>query len=492
MKKEVLESETINEIGSISGDIYLTLGINMYQYKHETIVEADVESTFAWFEHEGSFRRLMPPWEVAEEVRADESLEVGSQRIFRFPMGPIKMTWVAEHTGYEPPHFFSDKMVKGPFWSWSHDHHLVEDNGVTKVVDEVTYQVPFGPLGNLADRVLGGRLVRKRLAQMFTARELRLQRDMAQHAKFSEIRRKRILVAGSSGMIGTQLVAFLDTGGHDVWRLVRSPVKEGAKELQWDPSAGILDGSKLEGFDAIIHLGGEGIGDKRWSKKRKKMIRDSRVDSTSLLSEVISNLSQKPEVFILASAIGWYGDRGDEKLDEGSDSGEGFLPSICEDWEAAASQVKDLGIRTIFLRSGIVLSGTGGALGKMLMPFKIGAGGPIGGGKQWMSWISLDDEIYAIHHLLMSGRSHGVYNLTAPRPTRQKTFAKTLGKVLGRPTFAPLPVFIVRILFGEMGVKLTLESQKALPTRLIEDGYEFLHPNLEVALTDTLGAWRDI
>jgi len=464
----------------------------MYHYKHETIVEADAESTFAWFEHEGSFRRLMPPWEVAEEVRADESLEVGSQRVFRFPMGPIKMTWVAEHTGYEPPRFFSDKMVRGPFWSWSHDHHLIEDNGTTKVVDEVTYQVPFGPLGNLADRVLGGRLVRRRISQMFTARELRLQRDLAQHAKFSEVPRKRILVVGSSGIIGTQLVAFLDTGGHDVWRLVRRSVKEGAKEMRWEPSSGVLERSKLEGFDAIIHLGGEGIGDKRWSRKRKKMIRDSRVDSTSLLSEAVSNLRQKPEVFILASAIGWYGDRGDEELDEGSHSGEGFLPSVCVDWESAASMVRESEVRTIFLRSGIVLSGTGGALGKMLLPFKMGAGGPMGGGRQWMSWISLDDEIYAIHHLLMNVESDGVYNLTAPNPSRQKKFAKTLGKVLRRPAFAPLPAFVVKVLFGEMGVKLTLESQKVIPTRLVQEGYEFLHPNLEVALTDTLGAWRGL
>ena len=327
---------------------------------------------------------------------------------------------------------------------------------------------------------------------MFTARELRLQRDMAQHAKFSEVGRKRILIAGSSGMIGTQLVAFLDTGDHDVWRLVRRPVKDNAKELQWDPSTGELDGSILEGFDAIIHLGGAGIGDKRWSKKRKKMVRDSRVDSTSLMSSAISKLSKKPEVFILASAIGWYGDRGDEELDEESGHGDGFLPRICEEWEAAAAPAGDSGVRTVFLRSGIVLSGTGGALGKMLLPFKMGAGGPMAGGKQWMSWISLDDEIYAIHHLLMNGGSKGVYNLTAPNPSRQKGFAKTLGRVLGRPAFAPLPGFVVRILFGEMGVKLTLESQKVLPNRLLEEGFEFLHPELEGALTDTLGAWRDL
>lgn len=327
---------------------------------------------------------------------------------------------------------------------------------------------------------------------MFTARELRLQRDMAQHAKFSDVGRKRILIAGSSGMIGTQLVAFLDTGDHEVWRLVRRPVKDDANELQWDPSSGVMDEGLLEGFDAIIHLGGEGIGDKRWSKKRKKMIRDSRVESTEVLSSAISKMSQKPEVFILASAIGWYGDRGDEQLNEESEQGEGFLPSICKEWEAAASDARDSGVRTVFLRSGIVLSGTGGALGKMLLPFKMGAGGPMAGGKQWMSWISLDDEIYAIHHLLMSSDSQGVYNLTAPNPSTQKGFAKALGKVLRRPAFAPLPGFVVRILFGEMGVTLTLESQKVLPNRLMEEGYEFLHPDLEGALTDTLGAWRDL
>ena len=175
-------------------------------------------------------------------------------------------------------------------------------------------------------------------------------------------------------------------------------------------------------------------------------------------------------------------------MSEKSAIGEGFLPEVCSDWESASADVPSE-VRTVYLRSGIVLSGTGGALGKMLLPFKMGAGGPMGNGKQWMSWISLDDEIYAIHHLLMETGSKGVYNLTAPNPVRQKGFAKTLGRVLRRPAFAPLPRFVIKILFGEMGVKLTLESQKVLPNRLLEEGYEFLHPELEPALQDTLGLW---
>jgi|TARA_B110001454_G_C12710488_1_gene430512 uncharacterized protein (TIGR01777 family) len=464
----------------------------LYKYEHTTTVDADIDSTFAWFEHEGSFRRLMPPWEVAEEVRADETLEVGSQRVFRFPMGPVKMTWIAEHTAYEPPHHFADTMVKGPFWSWNHNHNLTHSNGTTTVVDDVTYQVPFGPLGNLADTVLGGMLVRGRISRMFKARELRLQRDLGRHAKFSHLPRKRILVAGSSGMIGTQLVAFLDTGGHEVWKLVRRQAKEGANEISWNPDKGHLDSSIIEGFDVIIHLGGVGIGDKRWSKRRKQAIRDTRVNSTTLLSKTIASLENKPEVFVLASAIGWYGNRGDEELTEKSTSGEGFLPDVCTEWEAAAEAVEDAGIRTVYLRTGIVLTATGGALGKMLLPFKLGAGGPMGGGKQWMSWVSLDDQIYAIHHLVMNGDSSGAYNVTAPNPERQKNFARTLGRVLRRPAFVPLPGLVIRMIFGEMGEKLTLESQRVLPIRLQKAGYDFVHEDLESGLRDSLGMWRSI
>ena len=465
----------------------------MYNYTHETVVEADVESTFDWFEHEGSFRRLMPPWEVAEEVRADDSLEVGSQRILRFPAPGLpffKMTWVAEHTSYDPPNYFEDKMVKGPFWFWSHKHKLTENEGKTTVIDEVTYQVPFWSFGNFVDRLLGGMLVRSRISKMFKARELRLKRDIKQHSKFRHLPRKKILVAGSSGLIGTQLVAFLDTGGHDVWRLVRRPVKDGSKELSWKPDKGILNSDDIEGFDVIIHLGGAGIGDKRWNKKRKALIINSRKDSTTLLSDTMSKLENKPEAFIVASAIGYYGNRGDEKLTEESKPGEGFLTDTVIQWESYANSARDAGIRVINTRNGIVLSATGGALGRMILPWKMGGGGPLAGGKQWMSWISLDDEIYAINHLMMNEDCEGAYNLTAPNPCMQKIFSKTLGRVLRRPAFAPIPGFAMKILFGELAGPLLIEGQRVLPRKLEKSGYEFLHKDLESALRDSLGIWR--
>jgi len=464
-------------------------------YKHETVVNADIDTTFAWFEHEGSFRRLMPPWEVAQEVRADDSLEVGSQRVFKFPApgAPfINLTWVAEHTGYDKPNYFADTMVKGPFWKWDHDHYLKEENGVTTVVDDVTYSVPFGPLGMLVDKVLGGSLVTGRISSMFKAREFRLKRDLDNHAKFLDMPRKKILVVGSSGLIGTQLVAFLDTGNHEVWRLVRRVADSNKNEISWNPDKGEINAKELEGFDVVIHLGGVGIGDKRWSKKRKAAIRDSRVNSTELLSKTLASLEDKPDLFMMASAIGYYGNRGDEELDESSTSGEDgyFLTDVCKAWENSANPAKDAGIRTVHMRTGIVISAVGGALGKMLLPAKMGGGGPIGSGKQWMSWISMDDQIYSMYHLMMSEGVSGEYNLTAPNPVRQKQFAKDLGRVLRRPAFAPLPGFMMKIMFGEMGARLTLDSQRVLPKNLQESGYEFIHTDLQSALSDSLGKWR--
>ena len=464
-------------------------------YKHETVVNADIDTTFAWFEHEGSFRRLMPPWEVAQEVRADDSLEVGSQRVFKFPApgAPfINLTWVAEHTGYDKPNYFADTMVKGPFWKWDHDHYLKEENGVTTVVDDVTYSVPFGPLGMLVDKVLGGSLVTGRISSMFKAREFRLKRDLDNHAKFLDMPRKKILVVGSSGLIGTQLVAFLDTGNHEVWRLVRRVADSNKNEISWNPDKGEINAKELEGFDVVIHLGGVGIGDKRWSKKRKAAIRESRVNSTELLSKTLASLEDKPDLFMMASAIGYYGNRGDEELDESSTSGEDgyFLTDVCKAWENSANPAKDAGIRTVHMRTGIVISAVGGALGKMLLPAKMGGGGPIGSGKQWMSWISMDDQIYSMYHLMMSEGVSGEYNLTAPNPVRQKQFAKSLGRVLRRPAFVPLPGFMMKIMFGEMGARLTLDSQRVLPKNLQESGYEFIHTDLQSALSDSLGKWR--
>ncbi len=457
----------------------------MYKFEHETVVDENIDKTFSWFEHEGSFRRLMPPWEVTTEIKADKTIHKGAIRIFKFPFGPLKMKWIAKHTIYNPPNQFKDIMLKGPFKKWEHEHNFKSKGDCTIVTDSVKYQVPLGSLGYF----FAGRSIRKRIKRMFISRELRLIRDLKQHSHFNSKRRKKILIAGSSGMIGTQLCAFLDTGGHDVWRLVRREIDSESNEIFWDPENNLINAEEIEGFDAIIHLGGAGIGDKRWTKKRKNLIQDSRKLSTLLLSKTISELKQKPEVFLVASAIGFYGNRGDEELTEKSSPGSGFLTETTLNWESYTEAAKNSGIRVINIRTGIVLSATGGALKRMLLPWKVGAGGSIGGGKQWMSWISLDDHIYAINHLIMNEKCNGVFNLTSPNPVRQKTFSKTLGKVLRRPAFAPIPKFPMKILFGELANPLLFEGQKVIPEKILDSGFTFTHESLENALRDCLGRW---
>ncbi|MEY2886535.1 MAG: hypothetical protein RJB40_1390 [Actinomycetota bacterium] len=294
----------------------------------------------------------------------------------------------------------------------------------------------------------------------------------------------KIVISGASGLIGTQLVAKLSTSGHEVVRLVRRSPKAG--EIQWNPKSGSLDASALEGVDAVIHLSGAGIGDKRWSDGYRKEILDSRTDTTALLAKTIASLSRKPSVFLSGSAIGIYGARNDEQLTEVSTHGTGFLAEVCEQWEAAAKPAVDAGIRTVYLRTGIVLSPKGGALKKLLPLFKLGVGGKFGNGKQWQSWISIDDEIGAIEYLLTANVS-GAVNLTAPNPVTNAEFTKVLASVLKRPAIVPVPTFAPKILLGgELADALLFTGQRVIPAALNASGYSFKHTTLESALRSLL------
>jgi len=294
----------------------------------------------------------------------------------------------------------------------------------------------------------------------------------------------KIVVSGASGLIGTQLVAKLSSSGHEVVRLVRRSPKSG--EIQWNPKSGMLDATALEGADAVIHLSGAGIGDKRWTDGYRKEILDSRTATTALLAKTMASLSRKPSVFLSGSAIGIYGARNDEQLTEVSTHGTGFLAEVCEQWEAAAKPAVDAGIRTVYLRTGIVLSPKGGALKKLLPLFKLGVGGKFGNGKQWQSWISIDDEIGAIEHLLTANVS-GAVNLTAPNPVTNAEFTKVLASVLKRPAIVPVPTFAPKILLGgELADALLFTGQRVIPAALNASGYMFKHTTLESAFRSLL------
>jgi uncharacterized protein (TIGR01777 family) len=297
----------------------------------------------------------------------------------------------------------------------------------------------------------------------------------------------RVLVSGASGFIGTALLPTLKNSGAQIVRLSRSGSTAPSHDeqmIQWDP-AQPLAAETVSGFDAVVHLAGESIAG-RWTDEKKKKIRDSRVIGTRNLAQALAQTRRKPQLFICGSAIGYYGDRGDELLNESSKAGRGFLPDICREWEASTQPAIDAGIPTVHLRTGIVLSANGGALAKMLTPFKLGAGGRIGSGRQWMSWIDLQDMVGAIHHMLKNDLSHGPVNMVAPKPVTNAEFTNTLASVLSRPAIFPMPAFAVKLAFGEMGEALLLGSQRVEPTKLVTGGYPFRFKTLRDSVENIL------
>lgn len=297
-----------------------------------------------------------------------------------------------------------------------------------------------------------------------------------------------VLVSGASGLIGTALCRSLRADGHRVVELVRRPAAGEPEAVEWDPMGGRLDPAALEGLDAVVHLAGAGIGDKRWSEERKRVVLESRTKGTALLAEALASLDRKPGVLVSGSAIGYYGDRGDEVVTEAAPPGPTFISRICVEWEAAAAPAVEAGIRTAFIRTGIVLAPEGGAFGKLVPLVKLGLGGKMGGGREWWSWISLDDEVRAIRHLI-DHEVHGPVNLTAPHPERNADVTRALGAALHRPTFLTVPSFGPRLLLGrELADSLLFMSQRVAPTVLVEDGFEFRHPRLDAALPEVLAS----
>ena len=294
----------------------------------------------------------------------------------------------------------------------------------------------------------------------------------------------KILISGSHGLVGTSLIKLISPD-HEVYRLVRH-YAESDSEIEWSPDRYSIALARLEGFDAVVHLAGESIAEGRWTEEKKKRIRESRVKGTRLLGDALANLTNPPKTFVCASAIGYYGDRGDEVLTEKSDPGKDFLSEVCVEWEKATALATEKGIRVVNCRLGIVLDKDGGALAKMLPPFRMGVGGKIGSGKQWMSWIALDDVIGGIKFVIANDAIKGPVNFVAPAPVTNAVFTKTLGKILSRPTIFPIPAFGVRLLFGEMADALLLSSQRVESAVLQNGGYLFKYPVLEGALAHTL------
>lgn len=295
----------------------------------------------------------------------------------------------------------------------------------------------------------------------------------------------KVLITGATGLVGKELQRSFADKGYEMLLASRSEPKDD-QHIQWSVEGGFTDPEKLEGTDIVVHLAGENVSGLRWTDEKKKAIRESRVLGTRNVVDAISKLKHKPKVFVASSAIGFYGERGDEEVNESSAAGDNFLAGVCKEWEAESRRAEDAGIRTVLLRTGIVLSKDGGALGTMLTPFKLGVGGVVGSGKQWMSWISMEDEIAVINFVIENENIRGAVNAVGPNPVTNEEFTKTLGEVLYRPTFIPLPEFAVSMIFGEMGDALLLASTKVLPKRLEDARFEFSYPDLKAAIENAV------
>lgn len=493
------------------------------------------ERLFAYHQAPGALERLIPPWEKVRLESSDRSLEPGSRVVLRTNLGPIPLRWVAEHGAYDPPRRFEDSQLSGPFAHWHHVHRFEPasmEDGSRKAVssvtvggaadrmggaresalfDEVDYRLPGGWLGS----AVAGGWVRRQLESMFRYRHRVTRDDLSLFERY-RLPPLTVAVSGATGLVGSQLCGLLGLAGHQVIRLVRDPsqASDDARSLRtltadresscisttggmadaksprvavWSSSA---EAARLNGIDAVVHLAGKSIGEGRWSAATKREIAESRVWPTRQLCESLARLPQPPQALLCASAIGIYGNRGDEWMDESSAPGHDFLADVGTAWEDACQPAVEAGIRVVHLRFGIVLSPRGGALAKLLLPFKLGLGGRLGSGRQWWSWIGIDDAISAIYHCLATPQLNGPVNLVTPHPATNAEFTRALGQVLRRPALLPAPAFALRLALGEMADALLLSSTRVRPNRLQETGFVFRDSDLVNCLSHLLGRSR--
>ena len=474
-----------------------------------------------WHFAPGAFERLSPPWQDVTLVHQDRPIVDGSKAEVVLKKGPIRSRWLVRHTDVRPGHSFRDEQVSGPFAAWRHRHEFGPGEDVSspagsrvgehrgggtesrrtedrptesrlaesRLTDEVTYRLPLEPLS----RWIAGGFVEGELRRLFRHRHELTRRDLERHSQFPDTK-LRVAITGGTGLVGSQLAAYLSTAGHEVSLLERRGGSSGppwAGSIEWSIREETIDAAALEGVDAVVHLAGAPIA-VRWTDDAKRAIRDSRVNGTSFLARTLAGLDRPPKVVVSTSAVGFYGRGIDDQLRvESSPAGTGFLADVAQEWEAAADPLRERGIRVVHPRLGVVLSPKGGALAKMLPAFQFGAGGPIGSGRQWFPWISLEDVLGALEFAIHRDDLHGPVNFVAPECVRQAEFASVLGKVLRRPSFAPLPAFVVRTLFGGMADEALLSGVPVVPQSLEESGFTFQHRSLEAALRDELGRWTD-
>lgn len=436
---------------------------------------------FAWHEREGAFERLAPPWRTVRVVERSGGIRDGARVTLDlgFPAG----RWRLEHHGYVAGRAFHDRQLSGPFARYSHAHRFLTEGEGCVLEDHLDWRLPGAPLSAPADA-----FVRHEFSRLFAWRHRVTLDDLERAA--SRATSLAIAVTGASGFLGRELCAYLATQGHRVHRLVRGRAA-GSDEIAWDPARGELDPRTLSGLDAVVHLAGAGIAEQPWTPARKRELVESRVRSTGTLARALAACTNGPRVLVSASAVGYYGDRGDEALEESSPSGRGFLAELARTWEGAAEPAVRAGVRVVHPRIGIVLWPRGGALEKLVPPFRFGVGGPLGDGRAWWSWIGLHDLLDALLFAAETQAVEGPFHAVAPGAVRQGELARALGHALSRPALVPAPAFALRALLGrEKADEMLLASQRLRPDALLRAGFRFRDPELAPLLARLYGSPR--
>lgn len=438
---------------------------------------------FGWHLRFGAAQRLTPPWERARIQREEGKADENRKRFSKIGFCGLEFDWVDRFADYATDSSFTTELVKGPLPQFRHIRTFDPEERGTILTDELHYRLPGGVFGH----AFFGHYLKRRMKCLFRFRHRRALYDLNHLEQYKSKPSLKIAVTGASGDIGQALVPFLNACGHEVWRLVRRKPYPNTREIFWNPETGEIDERKLVEMDAVIHLAGLNIGDEAWSSERKTRLLENRKLGAELLSDTLARLKKGPETLIVASAIGYYGHQAGKVLNEESLPGSGFAPLLCQTIEESTASAHKAGIRVVHARLGVVLSYRSHFMKKLLPSFKAGMGAVIGDGYQYLSWVTQDDVLYALHHILHTKALKGPVNVTAPIPVTNRDFADSLARVLNRPRFFTLPAKLVRWMFGQMGDELMLSDACVVPDKLRESGFKHCFPLLDPALRWTLG-----
>lgn len=440
---------------------------------------------YEWHRRPGALERLIPPWENTAVIHRSGGIDPGGKAVLRLHAGPVPFLWHARHIVNQPGVMFRDVLERGPFAKWNHTHRFRDTPQGAQLEDHIEYALP-------GQAILPGWInsqVRQALDRVFRYRHATLRDDLLLHQRAST-QPLRILISGASGVLGSALRPLLTTGGHEVWTLVRRQPDRNQCEIYWNPERGTLNLNGLPPFDGVIHLAGDNIGEGRWTDGKKRRVVDSRVQGTSLLARTLAALPVRPKVLLSASAVGFYGNCLDCCMREEDRAGTDFISDVCSLWEHSARPAEEAGIRTVFMRIGVVLSPQGGALARLLTTSAFGFSSRFGTGEQYISWIGINDMVGAILHALTCETLEGPVNIAAPEPVTNAGLMRALAQVMHRPLLPPIPAPLLKTLYGQMASEVLLGGCRVTTDKLQNSGYRFRHAGLKTALQHLLGKFN--